>query len=618
MQTRWNRNIGAVAGTLLVILVSRATSAPAQIPSFTQINPALNCSAGAGGCTIRKYGLSAPESYTNGEPNAYDPSAKNHNSFGQGSYFYTRSFPVPGAKHCGAERAFVPLFGQVYLREESDCIPPTLAPGQCTQCPAGGCTNGAACNSFTDCPGGLCNNVDAGCPVEIPTDQFIAGEEIVYMNPFISVSPTPFGPIWVSVAANGGLATDGIGLYEPDKRPGLGRRYRNPAGPGTVLHWNDLANGGGNAGNGVNYSTLCCNDAAGGLLCTGQLFQVYPTLTPLPERSTNGRREANWIFPDDIVTTPQVEGRFFLDQTLSIPNQNFGVCANNRSIGCSRPGALSVAQCTGAGAPHFCCTGVGAGNCGTECAAVGGACDLREMGWRFNRQLDSLADGSPNLDHCNTAPFVFRGTLNQNCSILKLYNECLALDPPETCVVPAGRQVGRCSVTTDLACSPGPSPLPLTANGNTRWGDPGPDCGVINYGVIPRPDVNCDGIEDPTIDTTVPRDGIPDVIGDACPYYTETNSIKNTDGAKRADECKCGDSNRDGRVSVADIVDINSKIFNPPGAGTPAQGNADLAAPTSDTNEDGLVTVSDIVAVNIDIFNPLETSRCGRSPVIGE
>jgi hypothetical protein len=249
-----------------------------------------------------------------------------------------------------------------------------------------------------------------------------------------------------------------------------------------------------------------------------------------------------------------------------------------------------------------------------------GPCDLREMGWRFNRQLDSFeAEGSPNPGNCNTAPFVFRGTPNQNCSVLKTYDYCKAQIPEvEECNVAAGRLIGRCSVTDSQECSLGRSPLPLTDNGNLRWGDPGPDCAVRNYGPFPRPDLDCDGIEDPTIDTSVPRDGVPDEIGDACPYYNDVNPLKNSDGTLRADECKCGDSNRDGTVSVSDIVDINLKIFNPPGAGTPAEGNADLAAPTSDTNEDGIITVSDIVAVNIDIFNPLDTSRCGRSPVIGE
>ena len=283
MKTHWNSRIAA--GTLCLALVAGAGSAPAQTQSFTSINPALNCAAGAGGCTIRIYGFASPESYLNGEPNPYDVSAKNHNSFGQGSYFYTRSFPVPGAKHCGSERGFVPIFGQIRLREESDCVPPVLGLGQCIECPAGGCTNGSPCDHFTDCPGGLCNNTGPGCPVEVPTDLIIPGEDDFYISPFVSVSPTPFGPIWVSVAANGDLTTDGPGLFEPDKRPGLGRRFRNPAGTGTIIRWNDLLNGGGDTGRGQNYSVLCCNDAANGLLCTGQLFNVYPTLTPLPART---------------------------------------------------------------------------------------------------------------------------------------------------------------------------------------------------------------------------------------------------------------------------------------------------------------------------------------------
>jgi len=201
-------------------------------------------------------------------------------------------------------------------------------------------------------------------------------------------------------------------------------------------------------------------------------------------------------------------------------------------------------------------------------------------------------------------------------------------------VVPAGKRVGRCTDnvpndgvdTTLVRCSPGPSPLPLTDNGNLRWGDPGPDCAIRNFGPQARPDLNCDGIEDFTIDTNA--DGTADAIGDSCLYYTEANSVDldpsptvntmNRNNAGRADECECGDSNRDGLITVADIVDINAKIFNPPAQGTPAQGNADLSAPLSDTNEDGLFNVSDIVAVNLDIFSPQQTSRCGRAPVIGQ
>jgi hypothetical protein len=625
------------AGAVGLAVISGAGPTDAQTPSNSpSINPAINCSAGAGGCTIYRYGLGAANSYTNGEPNPYDVLARGHNSFA-GSYFYSKNNPVPGAVNCIAERGFVPVVGQVLIREEADCLPPALVPGVCRACQSPGCTNGTACNTGFDCPNGLCSNVDAGCPVEIASNLGVPGQDITFGSGFVSVTPTPFGPIWVSTAFNGAMVTDGPGLWEPDRRLGIGRRFQRTGG-GTQVIWIDQLNGGGNTAASENYSTLCCNDVAGGALCTGQLFNTYPSLTLLPDRANEGRNEAPWIYPTDNPATATVEGNWELDPNFAVPNQIYGNCSLDGRIGCSRPGALSNAACTAAGAPFFCCTGAGTGNCGNECQVAPGVnlgpCDLRERGWRFNRALSSLADGSPDPGKCNASPFVFRGSLNQWCSVVVAYNECLALSPQETCVVPAGRRIGRCTDTvpgdgidtTQVRCSPGPSPLPLTANGNLRWGDPGPDCAVRNFGPQLRPDVNCDGIEDPTIDTNA--DGIADQIGDSCQYYTEINSVDldpsptvntmNRNNAGRADECECGDSNRDGLITVADIVDINTKIFNPPGQGTPAQGNADLSAPLSDTNEDGLFNVSDIVAVNIDIFSALQTSRCGRAPVIGE
>jgi hypothetical protein len=640
MHTRFGSKLAA--GALGLVLLA-ATSAPAQTSSNAPaINPLINCSAPAGGCTIYKYGFGAPDSYTNGEPNPWDLLAKSHNSY-SGSYFYSRNNTAPGAVNCIAERGFVPVVGQVLIREESDCLPPVLGAGVCRNCTpgAGNCTNGTPCTSGFDCPQGLCNNIDAGCPVEIASDLGTPGQDIVFGSGFVNVTAVPgFGTIWVSTAFNGAMVTDGPGLWDPDRRLGIGRRFQRPGG-GTQVIWVDQLNGGGNNGVGENYSTLCCNDnRQDGALCSGQLFNKYPNLTLLPERANEGRNEQPWLYASDRPDTGLVEGNWELDPEFTVPGQVHGNCSLDRRIGCSRPGALSNASCTAAGLPHFCCTGAGTGNCGTECIVGGGTvnlgpCDLRERGWRFNRALSSLTDGSPDPGKCNASPFVFRGTLNQFCSVVVAYNECLALDNPETCVVPAGKRIGRCTDsvpgdgvdTTLVRCSPGPSPFPLTANGNLRWGDPGPDCAIRNYGPQMRPDINCDGIEDNTIDTN--GDGTADQIGDSCPYYTEINSVdlnpspaintfNRVGSGPRADECECGDSNRDGLVTVADIVDINAKIFTPPAPGTPAQGNADLSAPLSDTNEDGLFNVSDIVGVNIDIFSPLQTSRCGRAPIIGE
>ena len=69
-------------------------------------------------------------------------------------------------------------------------------------------------------------------------------------------------------------------------------------------------------------------------------------------------------------------------------------------------------------------------------------------------------------------------------------------------------------------------------------GDPGPDCGVLNYGIDPRDDDNCDGVAD---------------FPDLCPRNSEWNQTLDSDGDCgtpgsrairddcRGDECECGD-----------------------------------------------------------------------------
>jgi hypothetical protein len=728
MNTRSRTRLSA--GALSLALLGGVPIAQAQIPSATQINPALNCAPNdefpQGRCVVTTYGLGAPADYAQGEPIVTNPVFKSHEHFA-GSYFYRRNNPNPAADlgECIAEAAFAPIYGQVLLREQADCVPPALpATGQCRDCiaGAGNCSNGAACSSIFDCPGGVCDNVDAGCPVEIATDLATPGLDIVYFSKFQTVTSPG---LYVLTAFNGALTTDGPTLFSPPKRAGLGRRFIRPAG-GTQIIWIDLLNGGGNTV-GENQSVLCCDDNVLGALCANQPtpFQVYPTLTSLPQFANEGRGEAPFIFPNDDPGTPLVEGDFDTDQSYVIPGQVYGNCTLPlpaafvspdgvpRTVrnGCSAPGGLANASCTAAGSPlacctgprtgtctnadtlaqcvgsrnpYPCCTGAGTGNCGDECVIRGaggvvlfdsGPCNLAEVGLRFNRLHSSKADGAADPGKCNANPFRFRGTKNANCSVLKFYNECLNLPHNEACVsnqdpfpcctgagtgtcgaaqtcVLRGRcandqaivcddnaangnecagvggacdlgVTGRCSVSTDVRCSPGPSPYPETDHGNPRWGDPLPRCQISNFGPQARADLNCDGVEDPTVDTNA--DGIADQIGDLCAFYTETNSVDvnpspavntfNADNTGRANECECGDSNRDGRVNVSDLIDINSKIFNPPT--NPFATEANLLAPLSDANEDNRINVSDLVATNLTIFVPL-SSRCGRSPVIGQ
>jgi cysteine-rich repeat protein len=136
-------------------------------------------------------------------------------------------------------------------------------------------------------------------------------------------------------------------------------------------------------------------------------------------------------------------------------------------------------------------------------------------------------------------------------------------------------------------------------------GDPGPDCGVFNYGVDQRSDNNCDGT--------------PDFPADKCPFLSEWNSGADSDGdcaggvggACRGDECECGDANLSGGVNVTDLVQTNLMIFG----SIPKQRIADA-------NSDLQQNVSDIVAQNQEIFSPdsstcrhITSIRCGNNVV---
>lgn len=94
-------------------------------------------------------------------------------------------------------------------------------------------------------------------------------------------------------------------------------------------------------------------------------------------------------------------------------------------------------------------------------------------------------------------------------------------------------------------------------------------------------------------------DGIPNAQ-DKCPYFN-TQDQTDTDGNGIGNACECSDQTGDGRVNVADIVGINTAIFNP------AQ-----ISPLCDGNHDRKCNVGDIVAANLKIFG--RASFCRRYP----
>ena len=72
---------------------------------------------------------------------------------------------------------------------------------------------------------------------------------------------------------------------------------------------------------------------------------------------------------------------------------------------------------TGNGAPYRCCTGAGAGTCGTECNALGDTCDLSEPGHRAQIVLGRDDFGDPRNTACAAAQYVLRGTPNVGCML---------------------------------------------------------------------------------------------------------------------------------------------------------------------------------------------------------
>ncbi len=94
-------------------------------------------------------------------------------------------------------------------------------------------------------------------------------------------------------------------------------------------------------------------------------------------------------------------------------------------------------------------------------------------------------------------------------------------------------------------------------------------------------------------------DGITDDV-DRCPYWAAAGQT-DTDGNGIGDDCECGDQSGDGRVDVADILEINAVIFD-----------IETASPLCDTNDDDLCNVADILGVNARIFGA--PAHCARYP----
>lgn len=554
----------------------------------------LNCTT-PGSCTTIKYGLGTNPNFKHSEV-PYNPTLYNHVDFGPNlggiSYYYNRGVST-SPLICSQEYIFNPLPGQVSLREQTPCTPTSVGP----VCQAG--TNaGKSCHlnanspfSTTECPGSTCvDSPGIGCRVEIPiTDggKTAAADTSEYWITTLNDTPGVFqlsaltgntfggtsgakectlGPTLrkacnVDADCGTGGKCDACFPTNQRQKPSMATRYLLPEYRrtalglpvgATYLRWDKGVPRGATGSDPAldpriatstafrlhqDDAAVCCNSNIPGF-CTGAVLQFaqYPLIwRPNCTTTTGTERLINEdnIVPDWVFEAGQ-NSRFFTDPNFEIPGEQWGVCLNNRDVGCTRSGS--------------------------ECAGLGDVCDFREPGIRIQVQAPQIRDanGDPAPSACGSALAVLRGTPNTGCTLEPRY--------------------------------------PVD-------GDPGPDCGVFNYGVDQRSDANCDGT--------------PDNAGDKCPFLSEWNSAADSDGdcvagvggACRGNECECGDANLDGTVNVTDLVQTNLMIFGAIPRQRVADSNNDLGA-----------TVSDIVATNQEIFTPdsstcrhITSSRCGNN-----
>lgn len=585
-----------------------------------------------GGCRVDKYGLSAPDSYGK-EP---DPIFEVVNplitpmgrDFG-GSYAFQKDTSSPTNPQCDGEGGFVPVFGQVLLREQVNCVP-------------------------TD---------TVGCPVEMatdlnppatqtgsPTETWFADSRLIFVN--AQLGPGFFVQMFISTASHGRIH-------------GFGQRFRIGAGPQTRIHWDrigtdsrlgDPTTTADDFTRGDSRSKVCCNFSGGFNLCGASSLDVYPIITDTQALGSVQKNVPDWIFEGGPGTNWQTDPDFVA------PGQQHGVCSGagfpddvsrlHRRVGCDIDPCPSRGMTCQGPVGNQTCNGVPANQGGILCNTVdecnldaagtcnqatgfcnspphinteipcetnadcdlNDVCDLREGGYRLFRgsttpppTSDAAAIGScanntaisctqgnctpasnpacecavagvggecalarvPEPLLCGQALFYFRGFANENCSVVGAF---LNMDVCEALAGP-GQEAG-CIVPTGVVgrrrgiCG-------LRAAGSTGAFTP----------VVPAVECELDG--DPGSDCSgrnygafirpdLNCDGTDDVPNDLCPNYNETDPFSDENGDGRGDECQCGDA-------------------TPPTVG--------FVAGQYTRDRDGFVNVSDLVATNFLIFN---------------
>ena len=514
--------------------------------------PDVDCTGGD--CFPTKYGLGSPQDWDVlpngfkdelGSIGALPPDQNVDHDDMVGSYTYNRGSSSPSVLTCNTgETEFSPVMGTWIFLEKVGCNP--LDTG----------TNPAGC------PVKL--NLDANLDDETHPEHHFTQRSSTANNNLLGAVDTNgdgvpdlffFGEFFAQVASSG--TGFGIGHRKPNTATqnadctGVDVPHICCTGAGT---------GACNADTRVDFdvtmgtpggapSRLCCNADATDVvdICTVLIpggVAKYPVVGDIPSTSDVYTNFAGLEFDGDTANFPPF-GKFEVDRDVILTGARYGVCRNNRTRPCD----------CGAGNGNSVNNGCINAVASDPCPGLGDTCDLREMGWRYNPtqrdQTPGPTYGRPNPNVCAKTPFVWRGTPDQNCLTGTVY------DPDQDGI-------------------PGPD------------GDPGPDCSVLNYGPHQRPDLDCDGVADAlNANAGTDDDGSPDY----CPNYSETNMTADTNGDGRGDECQCGDADRNGDVTVSDLVATNVSIFNPPAVPDPLVPSAalrDRTVPPDPDSADGL------------------------------
>jgi cysteine-rich repeat protein len=342
---------------------------------------AIDCS---GGCTVTKYGTAHPDDFDFRRPT--DRFANTHEDF-QGSYLFIRSNPAdPGGTGCGIEREFVPVVGQLLLREQDGCVPTEVV----------------------------------GCPVEVPQDLPGLGGQSAWSSGVFTEAPGLFDLLSSGDTALGRTSDpdDPTCLAENIRTlPPQGTRFVLPASRGgdgvkTYIRWSDADE---------SYlwrhspTKLCCNSTSETFCDLIGPFSEYPVLTLdtcADEDLIYELKNTNdWIFEGGAGTD------FITDRDHIVPGQQIGLCRVNRFQGCDLGGVdpcptLDADPDTDGLQPDD--------------------CDVRERGFRSTRPAN-LSNGFPNTLACANSPTVIQATAGANCFLVDAYEQ--QGDPGENCDV---------------------------------------------------------------------------------------------------------------------------------------------------------------------------------------